>query len=147
MADACDRRVISEFRARGGVVSGLGNLRLLLLHHVGAKSGVERVAPLVYWPADHRAVVVLASNRGATRHPSWYHNLLANPTTTAEIGPEIWTVRARVSAPHERRAVLARLTADAGSVAAAVRNTSREIPVVVLDLVARIAPGPEQATD
>jgi deazaflavin-dependent oxidoreductase (nitroreductase family) len=110
---------------------------LLLSHHVGAKSGSERVTPLAYWPVTDNAVVVLASNRGAPRHPDWYYNLVANPTTTAEIGAETWTVRARVAAPEERRALIDRLMAETQSVAAAVGHTSREIPVVILDLLAR----------
>jgi deazaflavin-dependent oxidoreductase (nitroreductase family) len=119
------------------VSGGPDGLSLLRLHHVGAKSGAARVTPLAYWPVGDNAVVVLASNQGAPRHPDWYHNLLAHPTTTAEIGPETWTVRARVAAPEERRLLLDRLTAESELVAAAVGRTSRQIPVVILDLVAR----------
>ena len=99
MADAYDQQVISEFRSRGGVVGGLQGLSLLLLHHVGAKSGSERVTPLAYCPITDNAVVVLASNRGAPRHPDWYYNVVTNPTTTAEIGAATWTVQARVADP------------------------------------------------
>jgi deazaflavin-dependent oxidoreductase (nitroreductase family) len=97
--DSYDRQVITEFRARGGVVDALKDLSLLLLHHVGSRSGVERVSPLAYWRITDTTVAVLASNRGAPRHPHWYYNLVANPTTTADIGEETWTVRARVAAP------------------------------------------------
>jgi deazaflavin-dependent oxidoreductase (nitroreductase family) len=112
-------------------------LSLLRLHHVGAKSGAERVTPLAYWPVSDTAVAVLASNRGAPRHPDWYHNLLANPTTTVQFGVETWAVRARVAGPDERRVLIDHLTAESDLVAAAVSRTSREIPVVILDLLAR----------
>jgi deazaflavin-dependent oxidoreductase (nitroreductase family) len=137
MADAYDRQVISEFRSRGGVVGGLQGLSLLLLHHVGAKSGSERVTPLAYWPITDKAVVVLASNRGAPRHPDWYDNLVANPMTTVEVGAATWAVRARVASPDERRQLIGRLMAETPSVAAAVGHTSREIPVVIIELLAR----------
>ena len=61
--------------------------------------------------------MVLASNRGAPRHPDWYYNLVAHSTTTVEIGAETWSVRARVAAPEERRKVIDRLVAESPSVA------------------------------
>jgi deazaflavin-dependent oxidoreductase (nitroreductase family) len=137
--DSYDQQVIAEFRSRRGTVNGaLGAMRMLLLHHVGAISGTERVTPLAWWPAGETAVAVLASNYGAPRHPAWYHNLLANPTTIAEIGAESWRVHARVAVANERRLLLDRIGATTPSAAAAVRNTQREIPVVVLDLLGRL---------
>jgi deazaflavin-dependent oxidoreductase (nitroreductase family) len=115
VTDTFDEQVISEFRARGGVVSGLQDLSLLLLHHFGAKSGSERVTPLAFWSVSDNAVAVLASNRGAPRHPDWYYNLVAHPTTTVEIGAEVWSVRARVAAPEERRKMTDRLVAELGA--------------------------------
>lgn len=140
--DPYDRRVISEFRARGGTAGGgLSDLSLLLLHHIGARTGVERVAPLAYWRLSDTTVAVLASNRGAPRHPAWYHNLVANPVTTAEIGATTWTVRAHVADEEERTRIIGRLAAQSASVRAAVSRTSREIPVVVLELLARDGEG------
>ena len=131
-----DQEVIAEFRARGGIVAGrLGGLSLLLLHHVGAKSGAERVTPLAYWRIGPGAVAVLASNYGAPTHPGWYHNLVAQPMTTAEIGANTWSVRARVATPDERRRLIAGIAASTPSVAATVRTTERSIPVVILDLL------------
>ena len=78
--DTYDEQVIAEFRARGGVVRGaLADTPMLLLRHVGVRSGLERVTPLVWWPAGENAVAVLASNFGAPRHPAWLYNLLGNP--------------------------------------------------------------------
>lgn len=131
-----DQDVIAEFRARGGIVGGrLGGLSLLLLHHVGAKSGVERVTPLAYWRTGDGEVAVLASNYAAPRHPGWYYNVVAHPATTAEIGSDTWTVRARVAPPDERRRLIAGIAARTPSVAATVRTTRRPIPVVILDLL------------
>jgi deazaflavin-dependent oxidoreductase (nitroreductase family) len=132
--DPYNLQVVAEFRAHGGVVAGMGDMPVLLLHNVGAKSGTEYVTPLVYWPIDDQAVVVLASNRGAARHPDWYHNLIAHPVTTAEIASDTWLVEARVVAGDERRTLLQPILATSPSAAAAVRATRREIPVVVLDL-------------
>jgi deazaflavin-dependent oxidoreductase (nitroreductase family) len=74
--DSYNQRVIETFRANDGFVEP--GLDLLLLHHVGARSGRERVTPLAYWRVDDTSVAVLASNRGARKHPDWYHNLVAN---------------------------------------------------------------------
>lgn len=137
-----NQQIIAEFRVRHGVVGGaLADTSMLLLHHVGTRSGVERIAPLAWWPAGESAVAVLASNYGAPRHPAWYHNLLANPTTTAEIRAETWRVHARVAVGDERRLLLDRITAATPSAAAAVRTTKREIPVVVLDRLGRLDTG------
>jgi deazaflavin-dependent oxidoreductase (nitroreductase family) len=134
--DTYNEQVIAEFRAQGGVVGGaLADTRVLLLHHVGARSGLERVTPLVRWPAGETAVAVLASNFGAPRHPAWFYNLLGHPATIVEIGTEICTVHARVAVADERRLLLDRIMTATPSAALAVRNTGREIPVVVLDFV------------
>jgi deazaflavin-dependent oxidoreductase (nitroreductase family) len=95
------------------------------------------VTPLVWWPAGETAVAVLASNYGAPRHPSWYHNVLANPTTIVEIGTETRQAHARVALANERQVLLGGIMAETPSTAAAQRNTRREIPVVVLDLIDR----------
>ena len=96
------------------------------------------VTPLAFWSVSDNTVAVLASNRGAPQHPDWYYNLVAHPTTTVEIGAETWSVRARVTAPEERRQMTDRLVAESPSVASAVGRTSRQIPVVILELLARV---------
>jgi deazaflavin-dependent oxidoreductase (nitroreductase family) len=137
--DSYDKQVVEEFRARAGAVGGaLANTPLLLLHHLGVRSGRGRVTPLAWWSAGETSVAVLASNFGALRHPAWYYNLLAKPTTIAEIGSESWRVHARVAVANERSRLLARIKAATPSAAAAVRSTQREIPVVVLDLLGQL---------
>jgi deazaflavin-dependent oxidoreductase (nitroreductase family) len=74
--DSYNRQGVAAIRAGRGELQGLP---LLLLHHVGAKSGLERVTPLVYWRLTDKSLVVLASNFGALRHPDWFYNLVANP--------------------------------------------------------------------
>jgi deazaflavin-dependent oxidoreductase (nitroreductase family) len=138
--DPLDQQVIAEFRARAGVVGATSDLSLLLLHHVGARSGTERVTPLAYWPVTADSVAVLASNRGAATHPHWYHNLVANPITVAEIGKDASTVRARIAHGRKRRTLINAITAQSRSAAAAVKHTQREIPVVILELLAKRAP-------
>lgn len=133
--DPLDQQVIAEFRARGGVAGASSNLSLLLLHHVGAKSGTERVTPLAYWPLSDDSIAVLASNRGAPTHPHWYHNLIANPITTVEIGTDTWAVHARTADGQRRRILINAIMARSPSVAAAVKHAPREIPVVILELL------------
>ena len=101
------RRVISGhtliYRATGGRVgqSFRGGPSNLLLDHVGAKSGTKRTTPLTYIE-DGRDVVIVASKGGYPKNPAWFHNLVANPDTSVQIGREHRAVRARVANPEER---------------------------------------------
>ena len=132
--NAYNRQVIEAFRTRRGVVGGaFAGQHLLLLHHRGAKSGVDHVTPLLYWKVSDTSVAVLASNYGAPHHPAWYHNLQANPITTVEIGDTVWPVRARDAGPIERTRFLDLMQTTTAGVAEAVSRTSRPIPVVVLE--------------
>ena len=84
--------VIEEFRANGGKVAQFAGRNMLLLHHTGAKTGTERVNPLVYQPVGE-SFAVFASKAGAPTNPDWYHNLRANPDTTVELGDETVAVK------------------------------------------------------
>ena len=98
-----NQRVIDEFRANGGHVSGAFQGRqLLLLHHRGAKTGIERVNPLAYQRLSDDAVAVFASKGGAPSNPDWYYNLVANADAIVEIGTETFPVQARVAVGEER---------------------------------------------
>jgi deazaflavin-dependent oxidoreductase (nitroreductase family) len=104
---------------------------MLLLDHVGAKSGTKRTTPLMYVP-DGDDIVLVASKGGHPRHPAWFHNLRANPDTTIQVGPRRRAVRARVATAAERKRLWPKAVAAYGSYAAYQQRTEREIPFVVL---------------
>ena len=92
-------QVVEEFRTNGGKVGGpFEGFPLVLVHHTGAKSGTERVNPLVYQRLGDDSVAIFASKGGAPTNPDWYYNLVANPNTTIEIGTDRYDVTARVDA-------------------------------------------------
>jgi deazaflavin-dependent oxidoreductase (nitroreductase family) len=109
--DEMNRKVIAEFRENGGRAGGIFEGKpLILVHHTGAKSGIERIAPLVPL-VDGDRLYVFASKGGADTHPDWYHNLVAHPDTTVEYGQDTFPVRARVLDGSERDDVYAQQVA------------------------------------
>src|SRR6186997_2186308 len=105
MAD-WNQQIIDEFRANGGRVGGRFEGRtLLLLHHLGAKTGTERVNPLAVQKIDDDTWAVFGSKGGAPTNPDWYHNLKANPKAIIEIGTETIAVTARVAEGEERERI------------------------------------------
>jgi deazaflavin-dependent oxidoreductase (nitroreductase family) len=134
--DNFNEKTIKEFRANGGKVGGwFEGQTLLLLHHIGAKSGTERVNPLVYQHVGD-SYAVFASNGGGPADPLWLRNLIANPDTTAEIGAGTVKVRARVAGPEERASIWSRQTSAMPNFAEYETTAApREIPVVLLDPV------------
>jgi F420H(2)-dependent quinone reductase len=105
---------------------------MLLLDHVGARSGVHRTAALLYVP-DGDNVAIIASKGGYPQHPAWYHNLRANPETSAQIGTERRPVRAREATAEERERVWKRAVELWPQYAAYQARTERQIPIVVLE--------------
>ena len=104
--DDFNKTIIDEFRANGGKVGGnFEGAPMLLLHTTGAKSGQERVNPMMYREVGGDDIAVFASKAGAPTNPDWYHNLLAHPDTTAEIGTETVPVVARVAEGDERTTI------------------------------------------
>ncbi len=95
-------QVIEEYRANGGKVGGMFENMPLLLHHTGAKSGQERTTPLAD-AQDGSRYVIFASKAGAPTSPGWYHNLVAHPQTTIEVGTETLQVTAEEVTGDERR--------------------------------------------
>lgn len=117
----------------GGHLPGLPAARLLLLDHTGAKSGVRRTSPVMYHE-DGDAIAVMASKAGQPTHPAWFHNLIANPQTTIQIGSEIHRVRARVATDDERARAWPRFAASYPGVDFFQRLAGgRRIPIVILD--------------
>jgi deazaflavin-dependent oxidoreductase (nitroreductase family) len=86
----------------GGHLPGWPQARILLLDHTGARTGVIRTSPLMYHQ-DGDAVAVMASKGGQPTHPAWFHNLMAHPDTTIQIGSDVREVRARVATDEERK--------------------------------------------
>jgi len=135
MADAAtdwNQKIIDEFRANEGRVGGgFAGAPLLLLHTTGAKSGRERISPVMYLREDGRTYV-FASKAGADTHPDWYHNLLANPEVTAEIGTETHTATATPLPDPDRARIYARQSELYPRFAEYQEKTRRPIPVVEL---------------
>lgn len=131
-----NRRVIAEFRENGGKVGGMfAGAPLLLLHTVGAKSGQARIFPLVY-TEDGDRLVVIASKGGAPTNPDWYHNLVAAPDATIELGEETFRVRAAVAEGAERDRLYDQMAEQQPQFAEYQRMTERRIPLFVLKRVA-----------
>ncbi len=105
---------------------------MLLLDHVGAKSGAKRTSPLLYIPDGDR-IAIIASKGGYPKSPGWFHNLRANPETTVQIGTERRSVRARVTEGEERRRLWDRAVELYPTYGDYQLRTEREIPVVVLE--------------
>jgi len=129
---AFNRTVIDEFRLNGGKVDGVFEEgTMALLHHVGVKSGVERVNPLGYF-TDGDRIFVVASFGGSDVNPAWYYNLLAHPRTTVEIGSQTIAVTAREVTGAERDERFAKIAEAIPMFADYQRKTTRVIPVIEL---------------
>ena len=138
MSDPNDwnKQVIAEFRANGGKVGGyFAGANMLILHTTGAKSGQERLNPLVYVPdGDH--IVIIASKGGADSNPDWYYNLRANPLASVEVGTEQFQVRATpITEEPERSRLYAKMVDHRDGFAEYEQKTGRKIPAVVLERV------------
>ncbi|WP_214413928.1 nitroreductase family deazaflavin-dependent oxidoreductase [Sphaerisporangium fuscum] len=127
-----NKKIIEEFRANGGKVGGqFEGAPMVLLTTTGAKSGQPRTNPLVYG-RDGDRVLVFASNGGAPTHPAWYHNILAHPEVTVEIGTESYAATATPVEGEERDRLFAHQAELMPGFADYQAGTSRVIPVVAL---------------
>jgi deazaflavin-dependent oxidoreductase (nitroreductase family) len=122
------------YRATNGLIGHRfpGAPPMLLLDHVGAKSGVKRTSPLVYG-VDGENLVLVASKGGYPKNPAWLHNVRANPDTRVQVGSEIRNVTARVPEGEERTRLWKLMVGVYGGYAGYQRRTDREIPLVVLE--------------
>lgn len=129
-----NRALMEDMRANGGrATSGPFKGRdVLILHTKGAKSGEERETPLAYFP-DNGQYLVIGSKGGAPTHPSWYHNLVANPKVTIEVLGERFPATARVTAGEERDRLFAKVGSQYPGYLEYEQRTSRTIPVIVLE--------------
>lgn len=125
-------RIIDEFRANQGRVGGpFEGATLLLLQHVGAKTGKDRLNPLVY-NRDGDRYVIFASKAGAPTNPDWYHNLKAHPNVTIEVGTDAIEVHAEEATGEERDHLFEAQTERSPQFAEYQSKTDRVIPVIVL---------------
>ncbi|MBT8208743.1 MAG: nitroreductase family deazaflavin-dependent oxidoreductase [Acidimicrobiia bacterium] len=126
-------KIIEEFRSNAGKVGGnFERMDLLLLHSTGAKSGEERIHPLVYQSVGDD-FAIFASKGGAPTHPAWYHNLIANPSASVEVGTETIDVEARVLEGDERESIWSKQKRDLPFFADYEAGTDRQIPVFLLE--------------
>ena len=122
------------YRASGGLVGHRfpGTPPVLLLDHVGARSGRRRTTPLAYG-VDRENLVLVASKGGNPRSPAWFHNLVANPDTTVQVGGERRNVHARVASKAQRDRLWKLMVGVYGGYEDYRRRTQREIPLIVLE--------------
>ena len=128
-----NQKIIEEFRANDGKVGGVfADNTLLLLHTTGAKTGKERVNPLVTFE-DNGHLVIIASKGGATSHPDWYFNLKAQPEVTVEYGTEEFKARAIETSEPERTELYSDMEARFDSFKEYKEKAGRVIPVLKLE--------------
>jgi deazaflavin-dependent oxidoreductase (nitroreductase family) len=122
------------YRATRGLIGHRvpGFAPMLLLDHVGARSGRLRTTPLVYG-RDGDSLILVASKGGYPRNPAWFHNLMANPDTTVQVGSRLIPVHARRASAAERERLWALMVGVYGGYEDYRRRTEREIPLVVLE--------------
>jgi deazaflavin-dependent oxidoreductase (nitroreductase family) len=125
-------QVIEEFRAYAGKVAGpFEGAAMVLLTTTGAKSGQPRTTPLVYLPHGDQ-VIIFASKAGAPTNPDWYHNLIAHPTVTVEIGTDTYEATAVEITSEERNRLFAAMVAVMPGFKGYEESTTRVIPVIDL---------------
>jgi deazaflavin-dependent oxidoreductase (nitroreductase family) len=133
-ASGYDTQIITEFRANGGRVGGMWEgTTLILLHHIGARSRIERVTPVACSPRPEGRFAIWAANGGSPTHPNWYYNLKAHPQITVEVGTQTFTVLAEELGGTARAELWPKLVAEfPGQLDAAQARTTRQFPVFLL---------------
>ncbi|WP_131787254.1 nitroreductase family deazaflavin-dependent oxidoreductase [Protofrankia symbiont of Coriaria ruscifolia] len=128
-----NEQVIEDFRANGGRVGGpYEGAPIILVHHVGAKTGMKRVSPMMYFPQEDGRMVIVASHEGEPKNPAWYHNLMANPRTDVEVSTETFSVVVNEITGEERDAVWADILTMVPALGEFQKMTTRTIPVLRL---------------
>jgi deazaflavin-dependent oxidoreductase (nitroreductase family) len=132
VADDWNTQIINEFRANRGKVGGnFEGAPLLLLTSIGAKTDLPRTSPMMYLP-DGGRMIVFASKAGADTNPDWYHNLIAHPKATVEVGDDSFAVEAEEIKGEERDALYAKQAALYPGFKEYEEKTTRVIPVIAL---------------
>jgi len=132
-ANDYNTKIIEEFRANQGRVGGpWADTTLILIHHTGARSGIQRVLPLGCFPRGDGRFAIVASNGGSPAHPDWYHNLKANPRIMVEVGAQTFTALAEELDDTARAELWPKLVASAPNLGEYQARTARQIPVFML---------------
>jgi len=130
-----NKKVIDEFRSSGGKVGGqFAGAPMIIVTHIGAKSGKSYTTPLVF-SKDGDKCVIIASKAGAPNNPSWYHNLLAHPEVTVEIGADKFKAKASEVKGAERDRLFAAQAKMMPQFNDYAKKTARKIPVFTLERV------------
>lgn len=130
-----NQQVIEEFRANAGKVGGyFTGAHMILIHHIGARSGRERVTPLVYLP-DGDDMVIAATKGGSPTNPDWYYNVKEHPRMEVEVGADAFSVEATEVAGPERDELWKRLVEIRPGFADYETKTSRVFPMFRLKRV------------
>jgi deazaflavin-dependent oxidoreductase (nitroreductase family) len=130
-----NRQLIEEFRVHKGELSGrFEGSPILLLTTAGARSGIHHTTPMMY-RRDGERLLVFASNAGARKVPDWFHNLVAHPDVTVEIGPDTYEATAVVTEGDERERLFAETLIDYPFFAEHQHAAGRQIPVVALERI------------
>lgn len=133
LAGDFNTKMIQEFRANQGRVGGPWvGATLILIHHIGARSGTERVTPLGCFPQGDGRFAIAASNGGSPAHPDWYYNLKANPRIEVEVGTQTFTVLAEELDRTARAGLWPKLVEKYPSLGDYQARTARQIPVFML---------------
>ena len=126
-------KIIEEFRANGGRVGGpWTGTTMILIHHIGARSGIERVSPLAFSALGDGRFAIVASNGGSPVHPDWYYNLKACPRIRVEMGTQTFWVLAEELDDHARADLWPKLIAEHPAIGEFQARTRRQIPVFML---------------
>jgi F420H(2)-dependent quinone reductase len=124
---------VRAYRASGGRIGrSYRGSPVLLLEHVGRRSGKRHTSPLIYGE-DGEDLILVASYGGARRDPAWWPNLKAHPETTVNVDGDVRRVRARQASAEEKARLWPKMVAIYEPYEAYQRRTSRDIPVVILE--------------
>ncbi len=129
-------KIIEEFRDNEGKVGGpFEGAPMILVHHIGAKSGTERVTPLACFPQPDDKILIVASKAGAPTNPDWYHNLKAHPRVEVEYGTQKFPVEVTEVEGATRDELFAKVAAINPGFGEYQEKTTRVIPLLMLSRV------------
>jgi F420H(2)-dependent quinone reductase len=131
--NALTRLHVAAYRRSGGRIGGSwAGAPVLLLEHVGRRSGQPRTTPLLFLE-DGDDLVIVGSRGGSDAPPAWWLNLESQPRTTVQVGPRRREVEARTASPEEKERLWPRVVEMYSDYDTYRRRTERDIPLVILE--------------